>query len=71
EMVSVSQELLALRTESSRVTAQHLQHGEALSSQADSAVAQQLDAQTQLLESQLDYVQARDELNQAMGITPE
>lgn len=71
EMVSVSQELLALRTESSRVTAQQLQHGEALSSQADSAVAQQLDAQTQLLESQLDYVQARDELNQAMGITPE
>lgn len=71
EMVSVSQELLALRTESSRVTAQQLQQGEALSSQADSAVAQQLDAQTQLLESQLDYVQARDELNEAMGSTPE
>jgi outer membrane protein TolC len=71
EMVSVSQELLALRTESSRVTAQQLQQGEALSSQADSAVAQQLDAQTQLLESQLDYVQARDQLNQAMGLTPE
>ncbi len=71
EMVSVSQELLALRAESSRVIAQQLQQGEALSSQADNAVAQQLDAQTHLLESQLDYVQARDELNQAMGLTPE
>jgi outer membrane protein TolC len=71
EMVSVSEELLALRTESSRVTAQQLQQGEALSSQADSAVAQELDAQTQLLQSQLDYVQARDELSQAMGFTPE
>jgi outer membrane protein TolC len=71
EMVSVSEELLALRTESSRVTAQRLQQGEALSSQADSAVAQELDAQTQLLQSQLDYVQARDELSQAMGFTPE
>lgn len=71
EMVGVSEELLALRTESSRVTAQQLQHGAALSSQADSAVAQELDAQTQLLQSQLDYVQARDELKQAMGFTPQ
>jgi outer membrane protein TolC len=71
EMVSVSEELLALRTESSRVTAQQLQQGEALSSQADSAVAQELDAQTQLLQSQLDYVRARDELSLAMGFTPE
>ena len=39
EMVSVSQELVALRTESSRVTAQQLQQGAALHSQADSAVA--------------------------------
>jgi outer membrane protein TolC len=71
EMVGVSEELVALRTESRRVTAQRLQQGEALSSQADSAVAQELDAQTQLLQSQLDYVQARDELSQAMGFTPE
>jgi outer membrane protein len=71
EMVSVSQELLALRTESSRVTAQQLQQGEALSSQADSAVAQQLDAQTQLLESQLGFIQAHDELLEAMGIAPQ
>jgi outer membrane protein TolC len=71
EMVGVSEELVVLRTESRRVTAQRLQQGEALSSQADSAVAQELDAQTQLLQSQLDYVQARDELSQAMGFTPE
>jgi len=71
EMVNVSEELLALRTETSRVTAQQLQQGAALRSQADSAVAQELDAQTQLLQSQLDYVQARDELSQAMGFTPE
>ncbi len=71
EMVNVSEELLALRTETSRVTAQQLQQGAALRSQADSAVAQELDAQTQLLQSQLDYVQARDEMTQAMGFTPE
>jgi outer membrane protein TolC len=71
EMVSVSQELLALRTESSRVTAQQLQQGAALQSQADSAVAQELDAQTQLLESQLDYIQASDEMKLAIGSTPE
>ncbi len=71
EMVSVAEELLALRTESSRVTAQQLQQGEALSSQADSAVAQELDARTQLLQSQLDYIQARDEMTLAMGFTPE
>ncbi len=71
EMVSVAEELLALRTESSRVTAQQLQQGEALSSQADSAVAQELDARTQLLQSQLDYIQARDEMTQAMGFAPE
>lgn len=71
EMVGVSQELLALRTESSRVSAQQLQNGAALSSQAANAAAQEFDARTLLLQSQLDYVQARDELIQAMGRTPE
>jgi outer membrane protein TolC len=71
EMVSVSEELVTLRTENSRVTAQQLQEGAALSSQADNAVAQQLDAQTQLLQSQLDYIQASDEMTLAMGLTPE
>src|SRR5277367_2077981 len=71
EMVQVSEELYALRAESSRVGAQQLQKGEALQSQAETAVAQELDAKTTLLQSQLDYIQARDEVTQAMGLTPE
>ena len=53
QMLSVSQELLATRTESSRVLQQELAHGAALSSQADLAVAQEFDAKTALLQSQL------------------
>ena len=71
EMVKVSQELLDLRDESSRVTAQQLKLGNSLQSQADSATAQTLEARTMLLQSQLDYVQARDELTRAMGRIPE
>jgi outer membrane protein TolC len=70
EMVDVSQQILALRTESSRVSAQQLERGEALPSQADGAIAQEFDAKTRLLQSQLDYVQARDEMIQAIGLTP-
>lgn len=71
EMVSVSEELFALRAESSRISAEQLEKGTALKSQADNAVAQELDAKTLLLQSQLDYIQAHDELTQAMGLTPE
>ena len=71
QMVSVSEELVALREESSRVTAQQLERGVALKSQADSAAAQELDARTSLLQSQLDYIQAQDEMTHAMGRTPE
>jgi outer membrane protein TolC len=71
EMVSVSKELLALRTEASRVSAQQLQRGEALPSQADHAVAQKFDAETLLLQAELDYIQTNDEMTQAMGLTPE
>jgi outer membrane protein TolC len=70
EMVEVSQEILALRTESSRVSAQQLERGEVLLSQADAAIAQEFDAKTRVLQSQLDYVQARDEMIQAIGLTP-
>jgi outer membrane protein TolC len=70
EMVEVSQQILALRTESSRVSAQQLERGEALQSQADAAIAQEFDAKTRLLQSQLDYVQAGDEMIQAIGLTP-
>ena len=70
EMVDVSKELLALRTEASRVSAQQLEKGAALPSQADSTVAQRFDAETLLLQAQLDYLQAHDEMTQAMGLTP-
>jgi outer membrane protein TolC len=71
QMLKVSEELLALRTESSRVLQQELVHGAALSSQADMATAQEFDAKTVLLESQLDYTLANDEIIFAMGRTPE
>jgi len=71
EMRKVSEELLALRTESNRVLQQQLVRGEALSSQANMATAQELDARTLLLQSQLDYTQANDEIIHAIGRTPE
>ena len=70
EMVDVSQQILTLRTESSRVSAQQLERGEALPSQAETAIAQEFDAETLLLQSQLSYVQARDEMIHAIGRTP-
>jgi outer membrane protein TolC len=71
EMVKVSEELLALRTESRRVSTQQLQEGAALRSQADAAAAHELDAKTLLLQSQLEYIQARDEMIEAIGQTPQ
>jgi len=44
QMLSVSQELLATRAESSRVLQQELAHGAALSSRAHMALAQEFDA---------------------------
>jgi outer membrane protein TolC len=67
QMVAVSQELLAARKEARRVSAQGLEQGTNLRSQAEAAVAQESDAQTQLLQSQLEYAQAHDELNEAIG----
>ncbi|HEY6765505.1 MAG TPA: hypothetical protein VI386_12090 [Candidatus Sulfotelmatobacter sp.] len=54
-----------------RVTLQQLQEGAALRSQADAASAHELEARTLLLQSQLNYIQARDEMIEAMGQTPE
>ena len=71
QMRKVSEELVALRTESNRVLHQQLVRGEALSSQADMGAAQELDARTLLLQSQLDYTQANDEIIHAIGRTPE
>jgi len=69
QMVAVSQELLTTRREAKRVSAQQLERGAYLRSQADAAVAQEFAAQTLLLQSQLEYAQAQDELTDAIGQT--
>jgi outer membrane protein TolC len=71
QMQKVSEQILALRTESSRVLHQKLVRGEALGSQANMGTVQELEARTLLLQSQLDYTQANDEIIHAMGRTPE
>jgi outer membrane protein TolC len=71
QMLKVSEEVLALRTESKRVRQQELTRGAALNSQADAATAQEYDAKALLLQSQMDYMQAHDELLDAMGSSPE
>ena len=71
QMLKVSEEVLALRTESNRVRQQELIRGAALNSQADIATAQEYDAKALLLQTQLDYLQAHDELLNAIGRTPE
>ena len=69
EMLKVSEEVLALRTESNRVRQQELIRGAALNSQADAATAQEYDARALLLQSQLDYFEAHDEVIHATGGT--
>jgi outer membrane protein TolC len=71
QMLKVSEEVLSLRTESNRVRQQELIRGAALKSQADMANAQEYDARALLLQTRLDYLQAHDELLDAMGSTPE
>jgi outer membrane protein TolC len=70
EMLKVSEELLALRTEVHRVAVQQLQEGTAVPSQVNGAAAQELYAKTALLQSQLDYFEAEDEMLEAEGLTP-
>jgi outer membrane protein TolC len=70
QMIAVSEELLALRGESRRVAAELLMNGGALVSQAKESSAQELEAQAALLQSQLDYVQAADEMDAAIGRRP-
>jgi outer membrane protein TolC len=71
QMMKVSEELLTLRAESHRVSAQQLQAGSALRSQVAAAAAHELEAKTLFLQSQLEYAQANDEMTEAMGQTPE
>jgi outer membrane protein TolC len=69
EMLKVSQQLVSLRVEAHRVVAQQMAQGAALQSQLDAAAAHELDANTALLQSQLEYLQAYDELEEAVGRT--
>jgi outer membrane protein TolC len=69
QMLKVSEQVLSLRTESNRVRQQELIRGAALNSQADNATAQEYDAKAHLLQSQLDYFEAHDEVIHAMGGT--
>ena len=71
QMLNVSEELVALRSESNRVLQQELLQGAALKSQAAMASAQESDAKALLLQSQLDFSQAHDEFIHAMGVAPE
>jgi len=70
QMIAVSEELLTLRGESRRIAAEQLTHGSALGSQALESTAQELEARAALLQSQLDYVQAADEMDEAIGRRP-
>ena len=69
EMLKVSAEVLALRSESNRVLQQEVLRGAALNSQGDATSAQEYDAKALFLQSQLDYLQAHDELLDAIGKT--
>jgi outer membrane protein TolC len=71
QMLKVSEDIVALRSESNRVRQQELLQGAALKSQAGMTTAQEYEAKALLLQSQLDYSQAHDEFIHAMGQTPE
>src|SRR6266852_4668796 len=67
QMMKVSEEVVVLRTESHRVFVQQLQGGSALRSQVAAAEARELEAKTLFLQSQLEYIQANDEMTEAIG----
>ena len=70
QMIAVSEELLTLRRESRRISTEQLARGASLESQTAESAAQELEARAALLESQLDYVQSSDEMNEAIGRRP-
>ena len=66
QMFKVSEEVLSLRAESNRVRQRELIRGAALNPQADTARAQEYDAEALL---KLDYFEAHDQVIHAMGGT--
>jgi hypothetical protein len=69
-MIAVSEELLSLRTETRRMSLEQVARGSALRSQSTASVAQELEAKAALLQSELEYVQAADEMDEAIGRIP-
>ena len=70
QMIAVSEELVSLRAESRRTTVEQAARGSALHSQSLASVAQELEARAAMLQSQLDYLQAAAEMDEATGQTP-
>jgi outer membrane protein TolC len=70
KMIAVSQELVSLRAEGRRMSLEQVAHGTALPSQSLTSVAQELEAKAGMLQSQLDYLQAAAEMEDAIGRTP-
>jgi outer membrane protein TolC len=69
QMMAVSEELVSLRAEGRRMTLDQVAHGSALPSQSLTSVAQELEAKAGMLQSQLDYLQAAAEMQNAIGRT--
>jgi outer membrane protein TolC len=70
QMMAVSEELVSLRAEGRRMTLEQVAHGSALRSQSMTSVAQELEAKAGMLQSQLDYLQAVAEMDDAIGRAP-
>jgi outer membrane protein TolC len=66
-MIDVAKESLAARQENARLTENQFKEGVSLTSQRDATQAQAMKAQAGLLESSLDYLLTRDELNRVLG----
>jgi outer membrane protein TolC len=70
-MVRVSEELVTLRKEAQRVVQQQSRQGAALPSQMELAQARALESEAALLQSQLAYIEAGNEMTVAIGETPQ
>ncbi len=67
-MVEVAQQVVALRTEGERLASNQVEHGVVLVSEQRKASSQVYQAQADLLQASLAYVEARAELDQTIGV---
>jgi outer membrane protein TolC len=68
-MVRVSEELVTLRKEAQRLVQQQSGQGAALPSQVESARAHALQSEAALMQSQLAYIEAGNEMTVPIGET--